>query len=153
MLTLVFSLVALIAAASKTQLVVRTYSCLILYLCIAKFSSLVSLLTTIFPLMVPLLCPFVLTNVFFARTVCPLQCVLSFGRVRTVMLVMFVDHLIRSANQSSNGIQAHERFKITLFIRTKHSTRIFEVIPFMQLQNDTKTTIKPRTKMKNEMES
>ena len=29
------------------------------------------------------------------------------------------------------------RFKITLFIRTKHSMRIFGVIPFIRLQKDT----------------
>ena len=29
-----------------------------------------------------------------------------------------------------------ERFRITLFIRTKHNMRIFGVIPFIHLQND-----------------
>ena len=34
-------------------------------------------------------------------------------------------------------IQIHKRFKRTLFIRTKHNMRIFGVIPFIKLQNDT----------------
>ena len=34
-------------------------------------------------------------------------------------------------------IQTHKRFKITLFIRTKHNMRIFWVIPFIKLQNNT----------------
>ena len=33
--------------------------------------------------------------------------------------------------------QTDERFKIMLFIRTKHNTRISGVIPFVKLQNDT----------------
>ena len=35
------------------------------------------------------------------------------------------------------AIQTPQRFKRTLFIRTKHNTRIFGVIPFIKLQNDT----------------
>ena len=31
----------------------------------------------------------------------------------------------------------HKRFRITLFTRTKHNMRIFGIIPFMKLQNDT----------------
>ena len=38
--------------------------------------------------------------------------------------------------------QTHKRFEITLFIRTKHNKRIFGVIPLIELQNDTQTTIK-----------
>ena len=34
-------------------------------------------------------------------------------------------------------IQTDQRFKITLFIRTKHKMLIFGVIPFIKLQNDT----------------
>ena len=34
-------------------------------------------------------------------------------------------------------IQTHKRFKITLFMWTKHYLRISEVIPFMKLQNNT----------------
>ena len=34
-------------------------------------------------------------------------------------------------------IQTHKMFKRTLFIRTKHNIRIFGVIPFIKLQNDT----------------
>ena len=34
-------------------------------------------------------------------------------------------------------IQTHKRFKIRLFIRTKHNMRIFGTIPFIKLQNDT----------------
>ena len=40
-----------------------------------------------------------------------------------------------------------------MFIRTKHSMRIFGVIPFIKLQNDTKTTVKRQKTMKNEMAS
>ena len=43
-------------------------------------------------------------------------------------------------------IQTHKtvkRFKRTLFIGTKHCFRIFGVIPFIKLQTDTKTTVKP----------
>ena len=43
------------------------------------------------------------------------------------------------------SIQTHERFKSTLFIRTKHSMRIFGLIPFTKLQNDTETIVKWRT--------
>ena len=32
--------------------------------------------------------------------------------------------------------QTRERFKRTLFIRTKHSVQIFRVIPFIKLQNE-----------------
>ena len=34
-------------------------------------------------------------------------------------------------------IQTHERFKIMLYIRTKHNMPIFGVIPFIKLQDDT----------------
>ena len=34
-------------------------------------------------------------------------------------------------------IQAHKKFKRTLFIRTKYNTRIFGVIPLIKLSNDT----------------
>ena len=34
-------------------------------------------------------------------------------------------------------IQIHKRFQITLFIRTEHNMRIFGVIPFIKIQNDT----------------
>ena len=33
--------------------------------------------------------------------------------------------------------QTHKMFKRTLFIRTKHKLRIFVLIPFIKLQNDT----------------
>ena len=36
----------------------------------------------------------------------------------------------------------HKRFKITLFIRTKHNMQIFGVIPFIKLQNNIEITIK-----------
>ena len=39
-------------------------------------------------------------------------------------------------------IQTHKRFKRTLFIRTKHNMRIFGLIPFIELQNDTETRVK-----------
>ena len=45
-------------------------------------------------------------------------------------------------------IQTHKRFKIMLFIRTKHNLQIFRVIPFMKLQNG-----KWWKMIKNEMES
>ena len=35
------------------------------------------------------------------------------------------------------SVQTHRRFKRSLFIRTKHSMQIFEVIPLIKLQNDT----------------
>ena len=38
---------------------------------------------------------------------------------------------------SFSKIQTHERFTITLFIRTNHNMRIFTIIPFIKLQNDT----------------
>ena len=38
---------------------------------------------------------------------------------------------------SENTMQTHKRYKTTLFIRTKHNKRIFGVILFMKLQNDT----------------
>ena len=38
---------------------------------------------------------------------------------------------------SFSQIQTHERFKITLCITTKHNMRMFGVIPFIKLQNDT----------------
>ena len=38
---------------------------------------------------------------------------------------------------SFSKIQTHERFVITLFIRTKNNMLIFGVIPFIKLQNDT----------------
>ena len=44
-------------------------------------------------------------------------------------------------------IPTHERLKRTLFIRTKHSTRIFGVIPFIKLSNDIWTADK-RWKMR-----
>ena len=50
-------------------------------------------------------------------------------------------------------IQTHKKFKGTLFIRTKHSMRIFGVIPFIKLQNDTSATVKVCKTMNNEMES
>ena len=36
-----------------------------------------------------------------------------------------------------NKIQTHNRFKRTLCIRSKYNMRIFGVIPFIKLQNDT----------------
>ena len=36
-------------------------------------------------------------------------------------------------------IQTHKRFKRTLLIRTKHNMRIFGVISFFKLQNNTQT--------------
>ena len=33
-------------------------------------------------------------------------------------------------------IQAHERFKRTLFIRTRQNQQIFGLVPFIKLQND-----------------
>jgi len=36
------------------------------------------------------------------------------------------------------NFQSHKRLKRTLFIRTKQKMRIFRVISFMMLQNDTK---------------
>ena len=41
---------------------------------------------------------------------------------------------------SSEGrlkFQTHKRFKRRLFIRTKYNMRIFGIIPFIKLQNDT----------------
>ena len=34
-------------------------------------------------------------------------------------------------------IETRKRFKTTLFIRTRHNTRIFGAVPFIKLQNDT----------------
>ena len=34
-------------------------------------------------------------------------------------------------------VQTHKRFKIMLFIRTKHNMRIFGITLFIKLQNDT----------------
>ena len=34
-------------------------------------------------------------------------------------------------------IQTHKRFKRTLLVKTKHNLRIFGVIPFIKLKNDT----------------
>ena len=39
-------------------------------------------------------------------------------------------------------IRTHKRFKRTLFIWTKRNMRIFGVLPFLKLQNDTQTTVK-----------
>ena len=50
---------------------------------------------------------------------------------------------LRSANAGSmsetvlDRIQTHKRFKGTLFIRTKHNTRILGLIPLINLRNDT----------------
>ena len=52
-----------------------------------------------------------------------------------------------------NENQTDERFKGTLSMRTKYDMRIFGVIPLMELQNDTITTIKCWKTMKNEMDS
>ena len=41
-----------------------------------------------------------------------------------------------------NKTQTQKRLKRTLFIRTKHNIRIFQVIPFFKLQNNTLTTVK-----------
>ena len=38
---------------------------------------------------------------------------------------------------NNNKTDTNKRFKRTLFIRTKHNMRIFEVSPFIKLQNDT----------------
>ena len=48
-------------------------------------------------------------------------------------------------------MQIHKRFKRTLLIRIKPNMRIFGVIPFIKLQNDTYTTIKQWKTMKDEM--
>ena len=52
-----------------------------------------------------------------------------------------------------NKIQTHKSLKRTLFIRTKHNIRIFGVISFIKLQNDTYTRIKRLKTMENELES
>ena len=36
-----------------------------------------------------------------------------------------------------NKIQMHEMFKRTLFVRTRQNQKIFRVIHFVRLQNDT----------------
>ena len=38
---------------------------------------------------------------------------------------------------NNNKTDTNKRFKRTLVIRTKHNMRIFEVSPFIKLQNDT----------------
>ena len=56
-----------------------------------------------------------------------------------------IDGMLQSKNWLTNKldktcfekIQAHERFKITLFIKTKQNVWIFRVIPLIKLQNDT----------------
>ena len=56
-----------------------------------------------------------------------------------------IDGMLQSKNWLANKldktcfekIQAHERFKITLFIKTKQNAWIFRVIPLIKLQNDT----------------
>ena len=45
---------------------------------------------------------------------------------------------LRNGQNISYRIQTLKRFRITLFIRTKHNMRVFGVIPFTKLQNDTK---------------
>ena len=42
----------------------------------------------------------------------------------------------------NDKIQTHKRFKMMLFIRTKHNMWILGVIPFIKLQNDTYTVKK-----------
>ena len=40
--------------------------------------------------------------------------------------IIFTKHLL----------ETHQRFKIMLFVRTKHNMQIFRIIPFIKLQND-----------------
>ena len=56
----------------------------------------------------------------------------------TQSMHMFHGSSIKGDNSlsSSSGCSS-TRFKITLFIRTKHKMRISGVIPFIKLQNDT----------------
>ena len=42
----------------------------------------------------------------------------------------------KSFKKEKKRIQTHKRFKRTLFIRTKHNMQMFQVIPFIKLQND-----------------
>ena len=48
-----------------------------------------------------------------------------------------VNIIIIIINTQNNKIQTHERFKRTLYIRTKHNLQIFGIIPFIKQQNDT----------------
>ena len=54
--------------------------------------------------------------------------------VRESMIGMVEDEEAEHCNFYE--IQTHRRFKRTLFIRTKHTMRIFGVILFIKLEND-----------------
>ena len=69
------------------------------------------------------------------------SCVVFF-RVRLLVCGQAIDGTtafwgIESNGICSKGIQTHTRFRIMLFIRTKHNMRVFGVMPFIKLQNDT----------------
>ena len=71
-----------------------------------------------------------------------------------VALVLWrVAVVMEHSPDANRKIQTHKRLKRTLFIRTKHNMRMFGVIPFIKLQNDTSTTVKGWKTMKNETES
>ena len=44
---------------------------------------------------------------------------------------------VEQDEQEDSEAQSHKMFQRTLFIRTKHNMRIFSVISFIKLQNDT----------------
>ena len=45
--------------------------------------------------------------------------------------------IVMYSRSGGDSIETRKRFKITLFIRTKHDMRIFWVTPFIKLQNGT----------------
>ena len=62
------------------------------------------------------------------------NCIYEFEFLHDFCKPKTIDHL--SSHIFASEIKPHERFKITLFVRTKYNLRIFEVIPFNKLKND-----------------
>ena len=61
-------------------------------------------------------------------------------RLRQLMCMKLATSLLTCVNYKFgviNMFQTQERLKRVLFIRTKHSVRIFRVIPFIRPQNNT----------------
>ena len=57
------------------------------------------------------------------------------GKRRASVSSSFTFHVVKLGELRKD--LTHKKFERTLFIRTKHTMRIFGIIPFIKLRNDT----------------
>ena len=60
----------------------------------------------------------------------------------TGLLLILKRVLLKRSFCGRDEVRTRERFRRTLFIRTKHNMQMLGVIPFIKLQNNTQTTVK-----------